>query len=279
MKRDMHITDASPSRVCLVLLSHLNEPISLKKLAEEVYKNAPRGRRGSPNRWKERIVDFDISNYREVQQTCNDLKKRGIVRSEKAGRESLISMDLRAFISEIFQAKKGNKPIANVVNKKKIDWEGLIASMRKERKKHPKVPLSWFGYSQLHKLQGDAKEVKAFGNTPTKSLNECEIIYLTKHINVNRLRKLCDILIQSLMLDYIGEEADVVKLFIALIQGGGDNFVDLEEGIVSDSLTLGLLGLNDIDTTPITDTVIQSFIWMSDYPEVIEFYRDYRPRY
>lgn len=264
----INIRDASPSRICLVLISHLGEPISLTRLTAEVYDNAPNGRRGMPNRAKGRKTEFKMSNYREVQQTCNDLKKCGIAKTKKVGRESLVSLDMRGFISEIFKAKKGKKPLKNVVNKKKINWEGLIALMNSESDS-----------DKRRRLKADAEEARAFRATSAVSLDEREINFLIKRINVDRLRALCGMLRKSSMLDYIGGQSNIVNLFIALIKGSENS--DAYDVIQDNGThsTLELLGLTGIYTTPITDTVIQSFIWRSEYPEVINFYKEYRPRY
>lgn len=281
----MHITNASPSRICLVLLSHLGEPISLRKLTDEVYDNAPKGRRdmndrvrldkfGKPDNSKEAIASYDRANYEEVRQCCNDLEAAGVINkpdpNERVGRESLISLHLRAFISEVFKAKN--------VDKKKVDWEGLIALMERELKEMKKVnTLSQENIAEeqrkLKRLQKDAKEARTLRATSATSLNQREISFLIKRIDTDRLRELCDSLRKSGILDYIRGESNIVNLFIALIKGDG---INVDDGfIVDDWTTLELLGLKGIDTNPITDTIIQSFVWRSGYPEVIEFHNRY----
>ena len=94
-----------------------------------------------------------------------------------------------------------------------------------------------------------------------------------KRLDTDRLRELCDSLRVGGMLDYIRGQSNIVNLFIALIKGDG---INVDDGlIVDDWTTLELLGLKGIDTTPITDTVIQSFLWRSGYPEVVEFHNRY----
>ena len=292
-----------------MLISHLGEPISLKRLADEVYDNAPRGRREMDDRRRQRKRDaFMRANYQEVQQTCNDLKtlhgvlktptdieKYGIVKSKKVGRESLIYLDIRALVSALFGARKGMKPLVTVANKEKIDWDGIIAWKAKQLKRD-----EWFlkederlvkaGYhgqfvnpatsydidknkvltlkKELEQLREDAEEARAFGKTSPTSLNEREITFLTKRIDTNRIKEVCNALRKSGMLDYIRGQSNIVTLFIALIKGYSNNIDSSREQC---DRMLSMLGLKDIDTKPITNVVISSFVLLSQHPEVIEF--------
>ena len=302
-----------------MLISHLGEPIPLKRLADEVYDNAPKGRREMDDRRRQRKKDaFMRANYQEVQQTCNDLKtlygvlktstdieKYGIVKSEKAGRESLVSLDLRALVSALFKARKGMKPLVTVANKKKIDWDGLIAWKAKQLKGaegflkederlvkagyHGKFVNPATSYDtdknnvltlkkELEQLREDATEARVFGTTSPTSLNDREIIFLTKRIDTNHIKEVCNALRKSGMLDYIKGQSNIVTLFIALIKGYSNNTTSSRE---RHDRMLNLLGLKDIDTKPITDAVISSFVLLSQHPEVIEFHNTYyvnRPR-
>lgn len=304
------ITNASPSRVCLVLISHLGEQISLRELADEVYNNAPRGRRRMDDRGERRKKMkeaeaqklYDRANYEEVRQCCKDLKDAGLINKsdpeKREVRESLVSLRLRAFIREVFKAK-------SVVNKEKMDWESLIAWKAKRLKSaegllkearrlvkagyHGKFINPETSYEirkkeiqslrkELEQLREDAKEARAFGAVSATSLNEREITFLIKRIDINQIKEVCDALRKSGMLDYIREESNIVNLFIALIKGYGNNTDS--SGKQHDRM-LNLLGLKDIKTEPITDAVISSFVLLSQHPEVIEFHNTYyvnRPR-
>ena len=269
-----------------MLISHLGEPISLRKLTDEVYANAPKGRRWMDERdqacikrndrktGKERkkrqtghYKDFDRANYEEVRQCCNDLEDYGIINPRRD--TSLISLDLRAFINEIFKTKN--------VDKKKVDWKSLITLMIRQLKsatidkaqQEDIIDIK----KKLRRLQDDSEEARALRATSTTSLSGREITFLMKRLDTDRLRELCDSLRVGGMLDYIRGQSNIVNLFIALIKGDG---INVDDGlIVDDWTTLELLGLKGIDTTPITDTVIQSFLWRSGYPEVVEFHNRY----
>lgn len=234
-----------------------------------------------------------------MQQSCKDLKDNGIIESNRVGRESLISLNLRVFVTEIFKIKKSRR------NPEKQDWKVLIAWMTgrlkraKESLKEAKrlVRVGYHGRflnpetqheiyksevckleKQLELLRKDAEEARALEVTSAASLNEHEITFLIKRLDTGRIKTLCNKLKETGVLDYIRGESNIVNIFIALIIHYGFN---VDNPIESHERMLSLLGLKNINTTPITDAVIQSFLWRSGRRDVIEFYDRFyidRPR-
>ncbi len=136
-----NLANASISRICLVLLSHLDEPIPIKQITEEVYADARTGYRAMPNREKNKAGrkrnsgEFFKANYQEVHQCCADLKKQGLIeitKSDKDGRQSLVKLNLKGLLTKIFGPRTNKKSLV-VLNKSLSpieEWNHIIANIK-----------------------------------------------------------------------------------------------------------------------------------------------------
>lgn len=104
--------------------------------------------------------------------------------------------------------------------------------------------------SDLSCLQEDLVKVKNFGNVSNSGLNDVEIEFLLEKLDKEHLQKRIDALKLGGMLNYIGEDSNIIKIFVTELKSSMKKspYFPYEE----------ILGFKDIDTKPITDTVLSA---------------------
>ena len=104
--------------------------------------------------------------------------------------------------------------------------------------------------SDLSCLQEDLVKVKNFGDISNSGLNDAEIEFLFEKLDNEYLKKRIEALKIGGMLNYIGEDSNIIKIFVTELKSSMKKspYFPYEE----------ILGFKDTDTKPITDTVLSA---------------------
>lgn len=130
------------------------------------------------------------------------------------------------------------------------EYERTVALPEKEKEIQEDMEELKQKESDLNCLQEDLVRVKSFGNISNSRLNDAEIEFLFEKLDNEHLKKRIDALKIGDMLNYIGEDSNIIKIFVTELKSSMKKspYFPYEE----------ILGFKDIDTKPITDTVLSA---------------------